>query len=241
MPISGHLDELRKRITIVSVAHLIVMLLAFSRSGPILQRLMELNPQMNLIFVEPSEIMNAYIHIALVLAVALCSPLTIYHIWAFVAKGLYENEKKMVKISLSLGFVFFVLGLVFAYYVVVPISLQFFTRIAIDQIAAMISVRSYISFILTLMLAMGLIFNIPSFAYVGTKLGLLKPSYFNQYEKHLIVLIFIFAALITPPDIVSQCLMALPMVALLKLSAFISKKTYKEKQDQVESENKDEN
>lgn len=231
MPITGHLDELRKRLTIVSVAHLVVMLLAFSRSGPILEKLMELNPQMHLIFVEPAEIMNVYIHIALVVAIAICLPLTIYHIWAFIAKGLYENEKKMVKISLGMGFIFFTLGLLFAYKVVAPISLQFFTRIAVDQVSPMISVKSYISFILTLMVAMGVVFNIPSFAYIGTRLGILTPSFFTTYEKHMIVIIFIVAALITPPDVVSQCLLAVPMVALLKLSAFISKKTYKEKQE----------
>ena len=240
MPITGHLDELRKRLTIVSVAHLIVMLLAFSRSGKILEKLMELNPQMHLIFVEPSEIMNVYIHIALVVAIGLCMPLTIYHLWAFVAKGLYDNEKKMVKIALALSFGFFLLGIIFAYKIVVPISLQFFTRIAIDQVSPMISVKSYISFILTLMLAMGVVFNIPSFAYLGTKLGILTPSFFNSYDKHLIVLIFILAAIITPPDVVSQCLIALPMVGLLKLSAFISTKTYKGKLTEAEKELADE-
>ena len=146
----------------------------------------------------------------------------------------------MVKIALALSFGFFLLGIIFAYKIVVPISLQFFTRIAIDQVSPMISVKSYISFILTLMLAMGVVFNIPSFAYLGTKLGILTPSFFNSYDKHLIVLIFILAAIITPPDVVSQCLIALPMVGLLKLSAFISTKTYKEKLTEAEKELADE-
>lgn len=235
MPVLDHLDELRKRLTIVSVAHLLVMLLAFSQSGPILKKLMALNPQMQLVFVEPSEIMNVYIQIAFIVAVSICMPLTIYHIWGFVAKGLYENEKRLVKIALGLGFVFFILGVIFAYFIVVPMSLQFFTRIAIKEVEAMISVKSYVSFILTLLLAMGIVFNIPSFIYVATKLGIITPEKFKEYEKYLIVLIFIFAAIITPPDVVSQCLMAFPMVILLKLSGIICQKAYKNKEDNKEN------
>lgn len=229
MPFVDHLEEFRKRLIIVLVAHVIVTLLAFSQSGAILKLLMELNPQMHLIFIEPSEIMIVYVEIALVMAVTLCSPLTIYHIWAFVAAGLFPNEKRLIKVALALGFVFFVLGVVFAYKIVVPMSLKFFTRIAIDEISAMISVKSYISFILSMLLAMGIVFNIPSFVYVATKLGVITPDTLKEYSKYLIVLIFIIAAVVTPPDIVSQMMMAIPMVALLQLSIFISKKVYVEK------------
>ncbi|NLD17449.1 MAG: twin-arginine translocase subunit TatC [Tissierellia bacterium] len=229
MPFVDHLEEFRKRLIIVLVAHVIVTLLAFSQSGAILKLLMELNPQMHLIFIEPSEIMIVYVEIALVMAVTLCSPLTIYHIWAFVAAGLFPNEKRLIKVALALGFVFFVLGVVFAYKIVVPMSLKFFTRIAIDEISAMISVKSYISFILSMLLAMGIVFNIPSFVYVATKLGVITPDTLKEYSKYLIVLIFIIAAVVTPPDVVSQMMMAIPMVALLQLSIFISKKVYVEK------------
>ncbi|MFB0972243.1 MAG: twin-arginine translocase subunit TatC [Neofamilia sp.] len=229
MPFVDHLEEFRKRLIIVLVAHVIVTLLAFSQSGAILKLLMELNPQMHLIFIEPSEIMIVYVEIALVMAVTLCSPLTIYHIWAFVAAGLFPNEKRLIKVALALGFVFFVLGVVFAYKIVVPMSLKFFTRIAIDEISAMISVKSYISFILSMLLAMGIVFNIPSFVYVATKLGVITPDTLKEYSKYLIVLIFIIAAVVTPPDVVSHMMMAIPMVALLQLSIFISKKVYVEK------------
>lgn len=230
MPIIDHLDELRKRLMIVSVAHVIVLLLAFSQSGLILKKLMELNPDMHLIFVEPSEIMNVYIQIALAVAVAICFPFTLYHIWAFVAKGLFDNEKRFIKVALGLGSVFFLIGLVFAYYVLIPISLKFFTRIAIQEVSPMISVKNYISFILNMLITMGLVFNIPSLIYVATKLGIMTPSLITEYEKHLIVLIFTIAAIITPPDVISQCMVAIPMILLLRVSVFISKLAYKEKE-----------
>lgn len=229
MPFVDHLEEFRKRLIIVLVAHLIVTLLAFSQSGAILKLLMKLNPKMHLIFIEPSEIMIVYVEIALILAVVICSPLTIYHIWSFVSEGLYSNEKRLVKVALGLGFLFFILGVFFAYKVVVPTSLIFFTRIAIAEVSPMISVKSYIGFILSMLLAMGIVFNIPSFTYVATKLGLITPDTLKEYSKHIIVIIFIIAAIITPPDIVSQMMMAIPMVALLQISVLISKKVYVER------------
>lgn len=238
MPFIDHLDEFRKRFFKVLVAHVIVMLLAFSQSGRILEKLMELNPEMNLIFIEPSEIMIVYVQIAIVVAVALCSPFTIYQLWGFVKKGLYEKEKRLIKIALGLGFVFFILGILFAYTVVVPMSLQFFTRIAIEGVDPMISVKSYISFILSLLLAMGIVFNIPSFVYVATKIGLITPEKLEEYNKYLIVAIFILAAALTPPDVVSQLMMATPMIILLRISMVVSKKTYagmlKEKEKELE-------
>ncbi len=237
MPFVDHLEEFRKRLIIVLVAHLIVMLLAFSQSGRILKLLMELNPQMHLIFIQPSEIMIVYIEIAIVIAFVICFPLTIYHIWAFISKGLFSNEKRLVKVALGLGFIFFILGVTFAYNMVIPVSLQFFTRIAIDEVSPMISVKSYISFILSILIAMGIVFNIPSFVYVGTKLGILTPDMLKEHSKILIVIIFIAAAIITPPDVVSQIMMAVPMIGLLQLSIFISKKVYKEESKDEEGLN----
>lgn len=231
MPFADHLEELRKRLMIVLVAHLIVMLLAFSQSGNILKNLTDLNPAMDLVFVDPSEIMRVYIEIALVSAMVICSPLTIYHIWAFVSAGLYENEKRLVKLAVGMGFIFFIIGVLFSYKIIVPMSLKFFTRIAIKEVAPMISVKNYISFILALLVAMGVVFNLPSFVYIATKLELITPDTLKEYNKYIIVIIFVASAIITPPDVISQIMMAVPMIVLLQLSTLISRKVYKNKQN----------
>lgn len=231
MPFADHLEELGKRLTIVLVAHLIVMLLAFSQSGTILKTLTDLNPAMDLVFLDPSEIMRVYIEIALVSAIVVCSPLTIYQIWAFVSAGLYDNEKRLVKLAVGMGFIFFVIGVLFSYKVIVPMSLRFFTRIAIEEVAPMISVKNYISFILALLVAMGVVFNLPSFVYIATKLGVITPDTLRDYNKYIIVIIFVASAIITPPDVISQIMMAIPMVLLLQLSTWISKKVYRDKKE----------
>lgn len=228
MPVLDHLEELRSRLWKVLVVNLIVTLLVFSRAGEILRLLLGLNPDMQLVFIEPSEIMIVYLQIALVVAVAVCSPFTLYHIWGFIAKGLYENEKKLVKFALGMGFIFFILGVLFGYNVMAPISLRFFTRIAIPEVKSMISAKAYISFILMMLLTMGIVFNIPSVVYVATKLGVLNPKTLKDNSKIIIVVIFVIAAVVTPPDVISQTLVALPMVLLLQLSIKISERVYKE-------------
>ncbi len=237
MPVMDHLGELRNRLGKVLILHVIVMLLIFSRAGDILRLLLRLNPDMQLVFIEPSEIMVVYIQIALIIAAGICSPFTIYHIWAFVSKGLFDNERKFVMIAIGMGFIFFVLGVIFGYSVVVPVSLQFFTRISIAEVKSMISAKAFISFILTMLLSLGVVFNIPSLVYVATKLGVLTPEMLKEQSKVLIVIIFIMAAVVTPPDVVSQMMIALPMVVLLQLSIFISNKVYKgQKKKELKSE-----
>lgn len=226
MPFIDHLGEFSNRFFKVLVAHIIVMLLAFSQSGKILESLTSLNPNMQLVFIEPVEIMTTYIHISFVVAAAICMPFTIYQLWAFVAEGLYENEKMILKTALALGFIFFLIGASFAYFILVPTTLRFFTTIAIESVKPMISTKSYISFILTLIILMGIVFNMPSLTYLVTKFGLITPDTIKEYRKIIIVIIFIVGALVTPPDVISQMMVSLPMIALLQFSIFISERVY---------------
>ncbi|NLY20473.1 MAG: twin-arginine translocase subunit TatC [Tissierellia bacterium] len=229
MPFLDHLDELRSRLTKVALLHIIVMVIVFTKSGDILRLLLKLNPEMQLVFIEPSEIMVVYMQIAMVGAATICSPFTIHQIWAFVSKGLYDRERHFVIIAIAMGAAFFVIGVVFGYMIVVPFSLQFFTRISIEEVPSMVSVKSYISFILTLLLSLGVVFNMPSLVYVATKVGILKPSMLKEYSKIIIVIIFAVAAIVTPPDVVSQLMIAIPMVALLQISIMLSTNVYNRK------------
>lgn len=230
MPFIDHLDELKKRIVRVLAAHVIVFLLAFSQSDRILENIVQLNPQMNMIFVRPSEIFIVYTKISVIVAIALVLPYTIYHIWAFVSDGLYDDEKNIVKMALGFGFVLFILGCMFGYFVFTPVSLRFFTNIAIDEVSPMISIKAFVDFVLQMVLAMGIVFNMPSFTYIATRFGLITPDLIKEYYKHIIVVIFIVAGIITPPDVVSQLMVGLPMLGLLYISYLISKWAYRNHQ-----------
>ena len=155
------------------------------------------------------------------MALILCSPITVYEIWAFVEKGLYKHEKRYILISLFFGLILFVMGAVFCYFIVLPTTLNFFLKIAITEVKSMISVQSYVSFVNMMLLAFGVIFEMPVVVFLLTKLGLLKPAFLKKNRAYIIIVIFILAAFITPPDVVSQIMLGIPMVVLLELSILV--------------------
>ncbi len=218
----SHLGELRKRLWIVLVVNVVMTMLLFNYADIVMQYLLDVNPGMELVYISPSELLLSYIQIAFLASLVVCSPITIYQFWAFIEKGLYPKEKIYIVISLFFGFFCFIFGVFFCYNVVLPITLEFFTRIEISEVSSMISVQSYASFINTMLLCFGVVFEMPVLVFLLTKLNVLKPAVLKKYRGHLVVLIFIIAAVITPPDVISQVLLAVPMIFLLQLSIFIS-------------------
>lgn len=164
-----------------------------------------------------------YIQLCFVIAFILCSPINAYEIWAFIEKGLYKREKVYVLVTMFFGVICFIGGVLFCYFMVLPTTLKFFMRIAITEVSDMISVKSYVSFVNMMLLSFGLVFEMPVIVFLLTKLEILKPSFLISNKGLLIVLIFVAAAIITPPDVISQIMLGIPMVMLLELSIFISK------------------
>lgn len=217
----GHLDELRKRLVIIAAVNIGAALLLFSQTELIMEYLINVNPGMELVYTTPSELLVVYVQLSFIMAIVICSPITLYQIWAFVEKGLYEKEKKFVLLTLVFGVVFFIAGVAFCYFMVLPTTLEFFIRIAIEDVSSMLSIRAYVSFINTMLLAFGAIFEMPVIVYLLSKIGILKPEFLKKNRNIIIVLIFVLAALITPPDVVSQTMLAIPMILLMQLSIFI--------------------
>ena len=234
MPLMEHLSELRRRLTIIIVANVVAAMLLFNTANKIMRYLLAINPGMQLVYISPSELLLVYIQISFMAAIIVCSPINIYEIWAFMEKGLYKKEKVYILISLFFGLLCFIIGVLFCYNVVLPITLQFFVRIAIDEIASMISVKSYASFVNMMLLAFGIVFEMPVIIFLLTKFNVLRPETLKKNRGVLIVLIFVFAAVITPPDVVSQTMLAIPMVMLLQLSILISDLTFRKNKSALE-------
>lgn len=222
-----HLDELRKRLTVIAAVNIGAAMLLFNKASIILDYFLAINPGMQLVYITPSELLGVYIQLAFIMAFVLCSPVTGYQIWAFVEKGLYDNEKKYIMISLAFGVVCFLAGVAFCYFMVLPTTLGFFVRIAIEEVESMISVKSYISFINAMLLSFGAVFEMPVVVFLLTKLEILRPEFLKKNKGIMIVIIFIAAAIITPPDIVSQIMLGIPMVILLEISTKICEIVYK--------------
>ena len=204
MSLFGHLDELRKRLTIMVVVTLIASAALFTKVELVLDYFLAINPGMELVFITPSELLVVYVQLSLIMALIICSPVNIYEIWAFVEKGLYRKEKIYIIITLIFGVIFFVAGVAFCYFMVLPTTLKFFIRIAVQEITSMISIKSYISFINTMLLCFGAVFEMPVLVFLLSKLEILKPEFLRKNRGLLVVVIFILAAIITPPDVISQ-------------------------------------
>ena len=221
MNLFGHLDELRKRLTVIAVVTLAASAVLFTKVDLVLDYFLAINPGMELVFITPSELLMVYVQISLIMAIIICSPVNIYEVWAFVEKGLYRREKIYIFITLIFGVIFFVLGVAFCYFMVLPTTLKYFMRIAVADVSSMISIKSYISFINTMLLCFGAVFEMPVLVFLLSKLEILKPEFLKKNRGLIIVAIFILAAVITPPDVVSQIMLAVPMILLLQMSIVI--------------------
>ena len=227
MNLFGHLDELRKRLTVIAVVNLVASAVLFTKADFVLDYFLAINPGMELVFITPSELLVVYFQLSLIMALILCSPITFYEIWAFVEKGLYRKEKIYISLTLVFGVIFFIGGVAFCYFMVLPTTLKFFMRIAISDVSSMISIKSYISFINTMLLCFGAVFEMPVLVFLLSKLEILTPDFLKKNRGLLIVVIFILAAVITPPDVISQIMLAVPMILLLQLSIVICTVVYK--------------
>lgn len=237
MSLFDHLDELRKRLIIIVIVNFVAAILLFSQTEIIMSYLLEVNPGMELVYTTPSELLTVYIQLSLILAVTICSPITVYQVWAFIEKGLYEKEKKAILFTLIFGVVFFIIGVAFCYFMVLPTTLEFFVRIAIEEVSSMLSIQSYVSFVNMMLLAFGLVFEMPVIIFLLSKLGIIKPAFLKKNRGIIIVAIFVFASIITPPDVISQLMLGIPMVILLEFSILICTLVYKgKKKEELESE-----
>ncbi len=226
MRVTDHLKELRNRIVVVVVAFFASIIIAFNYSQGIVDYLISIASDMGYVFVylSPSELFMQYIKVAVIAGIVIIVPVIFYEVWAFIRPGLKSNENFIVFISMVMGLSFFVLGALFALFVVIPFMLQFYFNInQTSEIMASISVENYVSFLMTNFLCFGAIFELPVVTTLLTQLGLIRYEWLVKLRKLVIVIIFILAAIITPPDVISQMLCAVPMCLLFELSLQISR------------------
>ena len=239
MRVTEHLKELRNRIIVVVVAFLASVVIAFNYSEGIVQYLVDIGIRYGyqFVYLTPSELFMQYVRIAVITGVVIIVPVIFYEVWAFIRPGLKKNENTIVFIAMLMGLGFFVLGTLFALYIVVPFMLGFYFNInSIGDIGTSISVANYISFLMSNFLCFGVIFELPVVTTLLTQLGLIKYEWLSKFRKIVIVLIFVIAAIITPPDVVSQLLCAGPMVLLFEVSIQISRVIGLRKKRKEESE-----
>lgn len=227
-PLIAHLKELRDRIVVCVIAVAIAFFVTYYFKEQIFRFLMEpfikVMPQKSsFIFIGVTEAFITYFKMSVVAALFLAAPVLLYEIWMFVAPGLYDKEKKYVYPFIFFGSIFFIAGALFCYYFVMPTAFRFFVSYAADFITPMPDLKSYMSLCLRLLLIFGFIFELPLVSYYLSKAGIINARMLSSKRRYAILGVFIVSALLTPPDVMSQLLMAIPLWGLYELSIVIAR------------------
>ena len=238
MSLSGHLRELRNRILICVILLVVVFGICLSFAPQIVTLLTDMGQRYNYVYVyiAPQELFLVYMNVALVGAVVACFPVLAYQIYAFCSPGLSGKERGYISGSLIAGGLCFLAGVAFAYFISLPFMLRFLIQFTGQvDVSASISIQQYVSFLLTVFVIFGLVFELPVVSVLLTGLGLVRAEWLVKGRKVMIVIIFILAAIITPPDIVSQIMVAVPMLALYEISIALSRVVGKAKKSTAEA------
>jgi len=161
--------------------------------------------------------------VAIIAGLILASPYVFYEIWSFIKPALYDKEKKHASGAVFFTSMLFLTGILFGYFVIVPLSIDFLSTYSVSaEVENQINMRSYIGTVTSITFASGFIFLLPIFSFFLSKVGILTPGFMKSYRRHAYVLLLLVAAIITPPDVFSQIMVAIPLVFLYEASIFIS-------------------
>lgn len=222
MPITSHLLELRKRLVIIFLTVLIFSFISFLFSDDIIKNLISLSKGYKFIYNTPEALIIQSLKLAVISGIVLSSPVIFFNIWNFVAPALKVTEKLVISIIFTMGVVLFLVGCIFAYYVIIPFVLKFFIESnSISELQAYVTLEGYISIIVSFFIAFGLVFELPVVLLCLDIAGIARRKTFINVRKFAIVIICIISGIITPPDVFSLIVTAIPMVILFELSLFI--------------------
>jgi len=228
VPFMSHLVELRDRLLRAVLVILVIFLALFSFSNELYTLLAEpllihLPTGSSMIATEVASPFLTPFKLSMMSAIFIGMPFILYQIWAFIAPGLYKHEKSLAFPLLFSSIILFYLGMVFAYFVVFPLMFQFFTGIALEGVTMMTDITKYLDFVLKMFFAFGMAFEVPIATIIVISTGMTTAEKLAQKRPYIIVVAFIAGMLLTPPDVVSQMLLAVPMWILFELGLIFSK------------------
>lgn len=223
-----HIADLRKRLVISSLTVIAMFFVCFSFYQPILDWMMvpaeaALPKNSQMVAVEIQETFFTALKVSFFAGFVASLPVIFWQLWLFLAPGLYDHEKKLVIPFVFFATLMFLSGASFAYYIVVPIGFEFLIAFGSNVVTVLPSIGAYVGFFTKLLIGFGISFELPVITFFLAKIGLVDDRMLKDFFRYAIVLIFIIAALLTPPDVVSQLLMAAPLTLLYGVSIYIAK------------------
>lgn len=230
-----HLEELRWRVIKALIGVALGMILCWIfidwiMDDVLLRPIVHVNasllpgqPPIKLQNLKPFGQLFLYMQVAIIGGAILSLPNILYQVWAFIAPGLLPKERGTARAVVAFSSFCFLGGVAFAYFVMLPAALSFFATFGTATIENNIAVNEYMNFIISVMLAAGVVFELPMVSWFLSRIGILTPKFMRQYRRHAIVIIFVLAAFLTPgTDPVSQILLAVPLLVLYEISIFVS-------------------
>lgn len=223
MPVSEHLSELRKRILVSLSAFIFASIISLPLVPMVLNKIRGDLLDIPLVVLAPQEALMVGLKLSLFIGFILSFPVLVYQLWSFIAPGLIEREKKVLLHILLPSTLLFLLGAGFAYYLLLPITLRFLIGVSYAVAYPLFSLSQTFSFVITLILLFGLIFQLPLVVAVLTRIGLVDHIFLKSKRRYVILSSFIAAAVITDPSVVTQILVSIPIILLYELSIWISR------------------
>lgn len=222
MSLVGHLEELRRRLIISIVAIAVTSSGCYFYAQEITHYFIAYAGK--LYYMNPAEAFFAYLKVSLFAGLLLALPVIVYQIWAFIVPALTNQERTASLILVPASVFLFFVGLAFSYFMVLPAGIKFFMGFATEDLQPMFSLGQYLSFVISFLLPFGVIFELPLFILVVAKLGLVSSRLLVAKRKMVLVLSFVVGAIISPtPDVLSQTMVAVPLLILYEISILIVK------------------
>jgi sec-independent protein translocase protein TatC len=227
MSFLDHIEELRWRIIYALIGIVLFTIVAWIFIDPLVEFVL-LKPardaNASLQNLRPFGQLFLYVQVAIIVGIVASLPNIFYQLWQFIAPALKKRERKYILWIVFFSTFCFLAGIAFAYFVMLPLAMKFAAQFGSEAIKNEFSIEEYMSIIISVMLAAGVVFELPMISFFLSKLGILTPSFMRKYRRHAIVIILILSAILTPgADPVSQVILAVPLVLLYEISIFISK------------------
>lgn len=225
-----HVQELRKRVLFVTYFFVAALLIGFYFAKPLVHYLqnapwLEMTEMHAFNVTDPLRI---YLTMIVIIAFILVLPVILYQFWAFVSPGLYEKERQVTLIYIPIAFILMIIGMVFSYFIVVPYIVKFTFSLSVEMgIVTTIGINDYFGFLVRTVLPFGIIFQMPILVLFMTQLGIITPMFLKKNRKYAYFILFVVAAIIAPPDVMTHFLLTLPMILLYEISITVSKVGYR--------------
>ncbi|MDX8404811.1 MAG: twin-arginine translocase subunit TatC [Mariprofundus sp.] len=236
MNLTSHLVELKLRLIHSLICLFAVFAVCYGLADTLLGFVLDplrnqLNADIPMVFISLPEVFFAQLKISFVFALFIASPYMLYHLWSFIAPGLYKGERDFFLLFLVGSSVLFMLGGYFSYSVVMPMAFGFFLGFASPGLDVMPAVQPYVSLVMTLAFVFGLAFEIPLVCIILVKLGVMSTAAMKKQRRWVFVGAFVLGAILTPPDIISQVMLAVPVYLLFEVGVFIARRFERAEED----------